>query len=93
MRDKSVEEMAAALFPRFREVIATAPAQQRALAPETFLGMVDHPAISSAAGLSEAIARVGSAETIFISGSLFLVGEAIELFRMAEKNPILITLP
>ena len=77
MRDKSVEEMAALLFPKFREVIVTAPAQQRALVPETFLGMVDHAAISSAPHLAEAIARAGSAETICISGSLFLVGEAI----------------
>jgi dihydrofolate synthase/folylpolyglutamate synthase len=81
MRDKSVEEMAAALFPKFREVIVTAPAQQRALAPETFLGMVDHPAVSTAPGLSEAIARTQGAEPVFISGSLFLVGEAIEFFR------------
>jgi dihydrofolate synthase/folylpolyglutamate synthase len=93
MRDKSVEEMAAVLFPKFREVIVTAPAQQRALEPETFLGMVDHPALSSASSLSEAMARAGDAETIFISGSLFLVGEAIELFRMPENNPDVITLP
>ena len=79
MRDKSVEEMAAVLFPNFREVIVTAPAQQRALAPEIYLGMVDHPAVTSAPGLREAMARAGNAETIFISGSLFLVGEAIEL--------------
>jgi dihydrofolate synthase/folylpolyglutamate synthase len=93
MRDKSVEEMAAALFPKFREVIVTAPAQQRSLWPEAFLGLVDHPALSSAPGLGEAIGRAGNAETIFISGSLFLVGEAIEFFRMAENNATLITLP
>jgi dihydrofolate synthase/folylpolyglutamate synthase len=81
MRDKSVEEMAAALFPHFAQVIVTAPAQQRALAPDTFLGMVDHPSLIAAPDLTEAMALAGKTDApVFISGSLFLVGEAMSLF-------------
>jgi dihydrofolate synthase/folylpolyglutamate synthase len=76
MRDKSVEEMSAILFPCFSKVIVTAPNQSRALAPETFLGMVDHPDLRCAPTLREALTQVTS--TTFISGSLFLVAEAME---------------
>ncbi len=77
MRDKSVEEMAAILFPAFSNVIVTAPEQPRALSPETFLGMTDHPNVICAPTLREALTQVDS--TTFISGSLFLVAEAMEL--------------
>ena len=84
MRDKAVEEMAATLFPHFRQVIVTAPAQQRALTPETFLSIADHPSITTAPNFTEALASVAPADaTIFLSGSLFLVGEALEHFRNA----------
>ncbi len=83
MRDKSVEEMTAILFPCFSKVIVTAPNQPRALAPETFLGMVDHPDLSCAPTLREALMQVTS--TTFISGSLFLVAEAMELLRSARR--------
>jgi dihydrofolate synthase/folylpolyglutamate synthase len=83
MRDKSVEEMAAILFPCFAKVIVTAPNQPRALAPETFLGMVDHPNLRCAPTLREALTQCGS--TTFISGSLFLVAEAMELVRPARR--------
>ncbi len=84
MRDKSVEEMTAILFPCFGTVIVTAPDQQRALAPETFLGLVDHPDIRCAASLREALGLVEG--TVFISGSLFLVAEAMEIFKAAPHG-------
>jgi dihydrofolate synthase / folylpolyglutamate synthase len=74
MRDKAVEEVAGTLFPRFAEVIATAPQQPRALAPESLLELVDHSNIRTAAGLSAAISEIH--QTTFITGSLFLVAEA-----------------
>ncbi|HEY3838692.1 MAG TPA: folylpolyglutamate synthase/dihydrofolate synthase family protein [Bryobacteraceae bacterium] len=77
MRDKAVEEVAGTLFPRFAEVIVTAPHQPRALAPESLLEVVDHPRIRMAADLRAAIAQVH--QTTFITGSLFLVAEAREL--------------
>jgi dihydrofolate synthase/folylpolyglutamate synthase len=79
MRDKAVEEMTGILFPCFREVIVTAPDQPRALEPETFLGLVDHPAVRTAADLRAALAGVQG--TVFVSGSLFLVAEAMRLVK------------
>jgi dihydrofolate synthase/folylpolyglutamate synthase len=77
MRDKAVEEVAGTLFPRFAEVIVTAPDQPRALAPESLLDIVDHPKIRTAPNLSEAISQIH--QTTFITGSLFLVAEARRL--------------
>ena len=77
MRDKAVEEVAGTLFPRFAEVIVTAPQQPRALAPESMLDLVDHPNIRTVPGLSAAMAQIH--QTTFITGSLFLVAEARQL--------------
>jgi dihydrofolate synthase / folylpolyglutamate synthase len=79
MRDKAVEEMAAILFPRAGHVIVTAPAQARALRPESIRGLADHGDIQVAANIEAALATAaeGSPEdAIFVTGSLFLVGEA-----------------
>jgi len=79
MRDKAVAEMAAILFPRARHVIVTAPAQTRALRPESIRDLSDHDSIEVAPNLAAALARAAQAapgDAIFITGSLFLVGEA-----------------
>ena len=56
MRDKAVAEMAAILFPRARRVIVTAPAQARALRPETIRDLADHDSIEVAPNLAAALA-------------------------------------
>jgi dihydrofolate synthase/folylpolyglutamate synthase len=79
MRDKAVAEMAAILFPRARRVIVTAPAQARSLRPETIRDLADHDSIEVAPNLAAALSRASEAardDAIFITGSLFLVGEA-----------------
>jgi len=79
MRDKAVEEMAAILFPRAGHVIVTAPAQSRALRPESIRDLADHGDIRVAANIHAALALAAEAspeDTIFVTGSLFLVGEA-----------------
>jgi dihydrofolate synthase/folylpolyglutamate synthase len=79
MRDKAVAEMAGILFPRARHVIATAPAQARALRPETLRDLTDHDSVRVAPDLTEALElakEAGPEDAIFITGSLFLVGEA-----------------
>ena len=84
MRDKSVAEMAALLFPLFDEVIVTAPNQSRAL-PGAEIGLLhSHPNIRVTANLPEAKALITG--TTFISGSLFLVGEARELWLNASPD-------
>ena len=77
MRDKAVEEVAGTLFPRFAKVIVTAPQQPRALAPESFLDLVDHPNVTTAPDLAAALLQAKG--TTFITGSLFLVAEARRL--------------
>jgi len=79
MRDKAVEEVCGILFPRARQVIATAPLQPRALHPDAIVHISDHPDIRTAASLHEALALVRDArpeDAVFITGSLYLVGEA-----------------
>jgi dihydrofolate synthase/folylpolyglutamate synthase len=86
MRDKAVEEMTAILFPRAGHVIATAPAQARALRPESIRALADHGNIQVAANIREALALAAGAapeDAIFITGSLFLVGEARALLGAA----------
>jgi dihydrofolate synthase/folylpolyglutamate synthase len=80
MRDKAVAEMAGVLFPLAHEVIATAPAQARAVRPEVIRGLADHPRLRTAATVAEAIEmarrEAGPEDAIFVSGSLFVVAEA-----------------
>ncbi|MGC8793840.1 MAG: bifunctional folylpolyglutamate synthase/dihydrofolate synthase [Bryobacteraceae bacterium] len=79
MRDKAVAEMAGILFPLADEVIATAPAQPRAVRPELIRELADHPRLRIAARLDDALALLREAareDAVFITGSLFLVGEA-----------------
>lgn len=76
MRDKAFEEVASILFPLADELIVTAPNQPRALRPEAMLELFDHPNARAAATLPEALALPRTADILFITGSLYLVGEA-----------------
>ena len=77
MRDKAVDEVTATLFPLAEEVIVTSPDQPRALAPEALAAAVEHPNLKSAPTLAEALRLAAeNPMTTFITGSLFLVGEA-----------------
>jgi dihydrofolate synthase/folylpolyglutamate synthase len=77
MRDKAIEEVTNTLFPLGSEVIVTAPDQPRALSPASVVGMVDHPNIRTAENVGEALSMVRESPlTTFVTGSLFLVGEA-----------------
>ncbi|HVN05206.1 MAG TPA: folylpolyglutamate synthase/dihydrofolate synthase family protein [Bryobacteraceae bacterium] len=83
MRDKAVAEMAAILFPRAYRVIVTAPAQARALRPESIRDLADHERIETAADIRAALALAATGpleDSIFVTGSLFLVGEARAMF-------------
>ena len=84
MRDKAIAEVTGVLFPLVNEVIATAPHQSRAVDPDTIRALADHPSVQTAPGLAAAlqIARPGPSDrVIFITGSLFLVGEALALLN------------
>jgi dihydrofolate synthase/folylpolyglutamate synthase len=81
MRDKAIDEIGGILFPKVHELIATAPRQARALAPEALREAAGHAA-RTAPDIAAALAMVGDAgpdDVIFITGSLFLVAEARRL--------------
>jgi dihydrofolate synthase/folylpolyglutamate synthase len=75
MRDKAVAEMVEMLFPLANCVIVTAPANSRAMPPES----IPAPGAVITHTVDEAVAQLGHAQpkdAIFITGSLFVVGEA-----------------
>ncbi|HTQ57448.1 MAG TPA: folylpolyglutamate synthase/dihydrofolate synthase family protein [Bryobacteraceae bacterium] len=79
MRDKAVFEMAAILFPLAGHVIVTAPGQARAARPESIRALADHESVQTAPDLRSALelaAPADAGKVIFVTGSLFLVGEA-----------------
>ncbi len=77
MRDKAIDEVTSVLFPLAAEVVLTAPDQPRALNPELVLEVTDHPNIRVRPRVTDALATIQERPmTTFITGSLFLVGEA-----------------
>ncbi len=80
MRDKAVEEIAGTLFPLAAEVIVTAPKFGRALRPEAIRQIWPGANTRIAPDLKSALAvlreQARPDDAVFITGSLFLVGEA-----------------
>jgi dihydrofolate synthase/folylpolyglutamate synthase len=75
MRDKAVGEMASLLFPLAARVIVTAPDNSRAMPPEE----LPAPGATITHTVGQAVALLDEAapgDVIFITGSLFVVGEA-----------------
>ena len=85
MRDKAIAEMTGVLFPLVNEVIATAPHQSRARRSgnHTHPGRASQRAnrAGSRGGAANRPIRRPSDRVIFITGSLFLVGEALALLN------------
>jgi len=81
MRDKAVDEIAGLLFPRASAVILTAPAQSRAISAPLLAEMAGHHARRAevipdpAQALQRALDLASPEDVIFITGSLYLVGE------------------
>jgi dihydrofolate synthase / folylpolyglutamate synthase len=75
MRDKAVAEMSEMLFPLAYRVIVTAPANSRAMPPESIpaSGAVITQTVAEALAL---LSQAQPADAVFITGSLFVVGEA-----------------
>lgn len=82
MRDKAVDEVIGTLFPLATEVILTAPDQPRALSPESLEQAADHPQMRTAPTFRDALRMAREKPmTTFVTGSLFLVGEAQAALR------------
>jgi dihydrofolate synthase/folylpolyglutamate synthase len=82
MRDKSIEEIAGILFPLADDLLLTAPDNPRAVRPEALAEIAGRGKV--VANVVEAIAaaraRASADDVIFITGSLFLAGEARAIF-------------
>jgi len=79
MRDKAIAEISGILFPRAHEVIVTAARQARAFSPEAMREIADHPRLTTADKIDDALELVRDVppeDVIFVTGSLFLVAEA-----------------
>lgn len=81
MRDKAVDEIAGLLFPKAAAVILTAPHQSRAISAPLLAEMTAHHASHAEAvldpvqALGRALELASPEDVIFITGSLYLVGE------------------
>ena len=81
LRDKAVDEVAGLLFPRVEEVILTAPRTPRAISPAQLAEIAGHHATrfsvipEAEQALDYALSKAAPEDAIFITGSLYLVGQ------------------
>jgi len=81
MRDKAVDEVAGLLFPHAAEVIFTEPRISRAISAAQLAEMAGHHAARSSViadaeqALDYALGKAAPDDAIFITGSLYLVGQ------------------
>ncbi len=84
MRDKDVTEIAGELFPVASRLILTRANQQRSLETESILALCPHPKVQICEQVQDAVALLATAPkdaVVFITGSLFVVGEARPLLQ------------
>jgi dihydrofolate synthase / folylpolyglutamate synthase len=81
LRDKAVDEVAGLLFPRAEEVILTAPRTPRAVSAAQLAEIAGHHATrfsvipEAEQALDYALAKAAPDDAVFITGSLYLVGQ------------------
>jgi len=91
LRDKVVDEVAGQLFPHATEVIFTEPRTSRAISAPRLAEIASHHApsftvISSAEqALDQALAEAAPSDAIFITGSLYLVGQLRHYWKQREQ--------
>jgi len=85
MRDKAISEMTEILFPLAQRVIATRPENPRAASPEEIVqaasrtGADIEEVAEVKAALETARTAAGSGGAVVVTGSIYLVGEAMQL--------------
>ena len=81
LRDKAVDEVAGVLFPHAAEVIFTEPRTSRAISAAQLAEIASHHATQSSViadaeqALDYALAKAGPKDAVFVTGSLYLVGQ------------------
>jgi dihydrofolate synthase/folylpolyglutamate synthase len=91
LRDKAVDEVAGQIFPHAGEVFFTEPRTSRAISATRLAEIASHHAasftvISSAEqALDQALAQAAPNDAIFITGSLYLVGQLRHYWKQREQ--------
>jgi dihydrofolate synthase/folylpolyglutamate synthase len=91
MRDKAVDEIAGILFPLATEVIFTQPKISRAISAAQLADMAGEYAArfrvipDAQAAFEEALAKAGADDAIFVTGSLYLVGELRQYWNVRSR--------
>jgi len=91
MRDKAVDEIAGILFPLASEVIFTQPKISRAISAAQLAEMAGEYAShfrvipDAQAAFEEALAKAGADDAIFVTGSLYLVGELRHYWKVRSQ--------
>ena len=81
LRDKAVDEIAGILFPHATEVVFTEPRTSRAISAAQLSEIAAHHAAHSSVirdaeqALEYLLGRAGPEDAVFITGSLYLVGQ------------------
>jgi len=92
MRDKAVDEVAGLLFPLAAEVIFTQPNNPRAISASQLAQIAGHHAPhfttvpNAEAALTHALASAQPNDAIFITGSLYLVGQLRHSWMQRSEN-------
>jgi dihydrofolate synthase/folylpolyglutamate synthase len=91
MRDKAVDEIAGILFPLADEIIFTQPRISRAISAAQLADMASEYATrfrvipNAQAALDEALASAGPGDAVFVTGSLYLVGELRQYWKKRSQ--------
>jgi dihydrofolate synthase / folylpolyglutamate synthase len=92
MRDKAVDEVAGLLFPHASEVIFTQPGNPRAVSAQQLARIAGHHATrfsvisSTDAALETALANAHPQDAVFVTGSLYLVGQVRHAWKQQSTN-------
>jgi dihydrofolate synthase/folylpolyglutamate synthase len=91
LRDKAVDEVAGQLFPHAAKVIFTEPRTSRAISAPRLAEIASHHASSftiispAEQALDQALAEATPNDAIFITGSLYLVGQLRHYWKQREQ--------
>jgi dihydrofolate synthase / folylpolyglutamate synthase len=91
LRDKAVDEIAGQLFPRAAEVIFTEPRTSRAISAAQLAEIAAHHAAESSViadaeqALDYALSKAGPGDAVFITGSLYLVGQLRQYWKQRAQ--------
>jgi dihydrofolate synthase/folylpolyglutamate synthase len=92
MRDKAVDEIASLLFSRAEAVIFTTPLQSRAISARLLSEITGHFAKHSfvvpdpAEAIDRAIEFADPGDVVFVTGSLYLVGDIQAVWRTRDTK-------